>query len=205
MQLRTIKVYGKLRKFLGKSSFKAAVNSPQQAYNFLKANFADVEKHMNDQIYKIKMGDRVVHQEFLNMKGTGDIHIIPVACGAKAVGKAFNWAKNKVKNIVNDAIDFVSDNALTLGAAFFTGGWSLVAQTAALSLASDLLAPQQPTISASSVGDLDPSIRGSYSFSGIQNVSGSGIPIPIIYGLVYSGSIIISSGTDTAQIVESID
>ena len=201
MQLRTIKVYGKLRKFLGKSTFKAAVNSPQQAYNFLKANFANVEKHMNDQIYKIKMGDRVVQQEFLNMKGTGDIHIIPVACGAKKVVK---WAVNKVKNVVNDAINFVADNALSLGLAFATGGWSYVAQAAALSLASDLLAPQQPSISASSVGDLDPSIRGSYSFSGVQNVANSGVPIPIMYGLVYSGSIIVSAGTDTAQIVKKI-
>ncbi len=201
MQVRTIKVYGKLRKFLGKSTFKAAVNSPQQAYNFLKANFANVEKHMNDQIYKIKMGDRVVQQEFLNMKGTGDIHIIPVACGAKKVVK---WAVNKVKNVVNDAINFVADNALSLGLAFATGGWSYVAQAAALSLASDLLAPQQPSISASSVGDLDPSIRGSYSFSGVQNVANSGVPIPIMYGLVYSGSIIVSAGTDTAQIVKKI-
>jgi predicted phage tail protein len=201
MQVRTIKVYGKLRKFLGKSTFKAAVNSPLQAYNFLKANFANVEKHMNDQIYKIKMGDRVIHQEFLNMKGTGDIHIIPVASGAK---KAVKWVTNKVKNVVSDAIDFVADNALSLGLAFATGGWSYVAQTAALSLASDLLAPQQPSISASSVGDLDPSIRGSYSFSGVQNVANSGVPIPIIYGLVYSGSIIVSAGTDTAQIVKKI-
>ena len=201
MQVRTIKVYGKLRKFLGKSTFKAAVNSPQQAYNFLKANFANVEKHMNDQIYKIKMGDRVVQQEFLNMKGTGDIHIIPVACGAKKVVK---WAVNKVKNVVNDAINFVADNALSLGLAFATGGWCYVAQAAALSLASDLLAPQQPSISASSVGYLDPSIRGSYSFSGVQNVANSGVPIPIMYGLVYSGSIIVSAGTDTAQIVKKI-
>ena len=156
---------------------------------------------MNDQIYKIKMGDRVVQQEFLNMKGTGDIHIIPVACGAKKVVK---WAVNKVKNVVNDAINFVADNALSLGLAFATGGWSYVAQAAALSLASDLLAPQQPSISASSVGDLDPSIRGSYSFSGVQNVANSGVPIPIMYGLVYSGSIIVSAGTDTAQIVKKI-
>ena len=205
MQLRTIKVYGKLRKFLGKSTFKAAVNSPQQAYNFLKANFANVEKHMNDQIYKIKMGDRVVHQEFLNMKGTGDIHIIPVACGAKGVGKLIDKGINKLKNIVSDAVDFVSDNALTLGLALFTGGWSYVAQVAAYQLASDLLAPQSPNRNISSVGDIDPAIRGSYTFSGIQNVSSSGVPIPIIYGLVYSGSVIISSGVDTAQIVKSID
>ena len=201
MQIRTIKVYGKLRKFLGKSTFKAAVNSPQQAYNFLKANFTGVEKHMNDQIYKIKMGGRVVNQEFLNMKGTGDIHIIPVACGAK---KAVDWAVNKIKNIVEDAIDFVADNALSLGLAFATGGWSYVAAAAALSLASDLLTPDKPTTSISAVGDLDPSIRGSYSFSGIQNVSSSGIPIPIVYGLVFSGSIIISAGTDSTQIVKKI-
>ena len=202
MQVRTIKVYGKLRKFLGKSSFKAAVNSPQQAYNFLKANFADVEKHMNDQIYKIKMGGRDVHQEFLNMKGTGDIHIIPVASGDK---KAVDWAVNKFKNVVKDGINFVADNALSLGLAFVTGGWSYVAQVAALSIASDILAPQQQNRNISSVGDIDPAIRGSYTFSGIQNVSSSGVPIPIIYGLVYSGSVVISSGTDTAQIVKSID
>ena len=158
MQVRTIKVYGKLRKFLGKSTFKAAVNSPQQAYNFLKANFVNVEKHMNDQIYKIKMGDRVVHQEFLNMKGTGDIHIIPVASGAK---KAVKWVTNKVKNVINDAVDFVADNALTLGLALVTGGWSYVAQVAAYQLASDLLAPQSPNRNISAVGDIDPAIRGS--------------------------------------------
>jgi len=68
----------------------------------------------------------------------------------------------------------------------------------------DFLAPQNPVPNVSSVSDIDPSIRGSYSFSGIQNVSSSGVPIPIIYGAVFSGSIIISSGTDTTQVVKSI-
>ena len=56
MKLRKIKVYGNLRKFLGKTYFEAAVNSPEQAFSFLKANFAGIEKHMNYQIYKINMG-----------------------------------------------------------------------------------------------------------------------------------------------------
>ena len=56
----------------------------------------------------------------------------------------------------------------------------------------------------SNVSDIDPNIRGSYSFTGIQNVSSSGVPIPIIYGLVFSGSIIISSGTDNTQIVKKV-
>ena len=200
MQLRKIKVYGKLRKFLGKTYFEAAVSSPQQAFNFLKANFEGVEKHMNQQIYKVKMNGRVIAQEFISLKGQGEIHIIPVAVGAKFVADIVKGAFNLAK----DAVNFVVDNAIPLVTAFVTGGASLLLTTAALTLASDLLTPDLPTNNISAVGDTDPSIRGSYNFSGVQNVSNSGVPVPIIYGLVYSGSIIISSGTDTAQIVKSL-
>ena len=193
MQLRTIKVYGNLRKFLGKSTFKAAVNSPQQAYSFLKANFVGLEKHMNNQIYQIKMGGRVITQDFISTTGQGDIQIIPVAVGSDFVVDFFE-----------DAFNFVSNNIIPLATAFVTGGASLLLTTAALTLASDLLTPDLPTNNVSSVGDSDPSIRGSYNFNGIQNVSNSGVPVPILYGLVFSGSIIISSGTDSTQVVKSI-
>ena len=193
MQLRTIKVYGNLRKFLGRSTFQAAVNSPQQAYSFLKANFAGIEKHMNNQIYQVKMGGRVITQDFISTTGQGDIQIIPVAVGSDFV---FDFVK--------DAVNFVVSNVIPLATAFITGGTSLLLTTAALTLASDLLTPDLPTNNVSSVGDTDPNIRGSYNFSGIQNVSNSGVPVPIIYGLVFSGSIIISSGTDSTQVVKSI-
>ena len=200
MRLRKIKVYGSLRKFLGKTYFEAAVSSPQQAFNFLKANFEGIEKHMNKQIYKVKMGKRVITQDFLNLKGQGEIHIIPVAVGAKIVGDLFKGGVNLVK----DAVNFVVDNAIPLVTAFVTGGTSALFQYGALALASDLLSPDVPSIANSSVGDTVPSIRGSYSFSGIQNVSNAGVPIPIIYGLVFTGSIIISSGVDTAQVKKSL-
>ena len=193
MQLRTIKVYGNLRKFLGRSTFQAAVNSPQQAYSFLKANFIGLEKHMNNQIYQIKMGGRVITQDFVASSGQGDIQIIPVAVGSDFVVDFFE-----------DAFNFVANNIIPLATAFVTGGASLLLTTAALTLASDLLTPDLPTNNVSSVGDTDPSIRGSYNFNGIQNVSNSGVPIPILYGLVFSGSILISSGTDTAQIRQSL-
>ena len=190
MQLRTIKVYGNLRKFLGRSTFEAAVNSPQQAYSFLKANFAGLEKHMNNQLYQVKMGGRVVTQDFVSTTGQGEIQIIPVAVGS-----------DFVFNFVRDAFNFVAQNFVPFVTAFFTGGTSLLLQTAALTLASDLLTPDIPSTPVSSVGDTDPNIRGSYSFTGIQNVSSSGVPIPILYGYVYSGSILISSGVDNVQLV----
>ena len=82
MQLKKIKVYGKLRQFLGKSYFEAAVKSPQQAMSFLMANFEGLQKHMNDQIYKVKMGGDVITEDLLTITGEGDIQIIPVATGS---------------------------------------------------------------------------------------------------------------------------
>lgn len=201
MQLKKIKVYGKLRQFLGKPYFMAAVKSPQQAMSFLIANFEGVQKHMNDQIYKVKMGGRVITEEYLSMTGQGDIQIIPIAIGsgfvAAVVGAVFGGAAAAVTTVASVAGAVLTSSVVTT--ALTTIGTSLV-----IGGITDLLSPQNPVPDVSSVSDIDPSIRGSYSFSGIQNVSNSGVPIPIIYGLVFSGSIIISSGTDSTQVVKSI-
>jgi predicted phage tail protein len=201
MQLKKIKVYGKLRQFLGKSYFMAAVKSPQQAMSFLIANFEGIQKHMNDQIYKVKMGGRVITEEYLSMSGQGDIQIIPVATGSvlKIVAGAAAIAGGAA----------AAATALTGVAGFLVGsvlatGLNIIGTSMLIGGVTDLLSPQNPIPDVSSVSDIDPSIRGSYSFSGIQNVSSSGVPIPIIYGLVFSGSIIISSGTDSTQVVKSI-
>ena len=199
MKLKKIKVYGKLRKFLGRSYFMAAVKSPQQAMSFLIANFEGIQKHMNDQIYKIKMGGRVITEEYLSMSGQGDIQIIPIANGAKSlfkialgVGAVVLGAGVPILGFNLTAGGALASIATTLGGSLILGGIS------------ELLAPQNPIPDFSSVSEIDPAIRGSYSFSGIQNVSSSGVPIPIIYGSVFSGSIIISSGTDSTQVVKSI-
>ena len=212
MQLKKIKVYGKLREFLGESTFEAAVKTPQQAVNFLRANFAGIDKHMNDQLYKIKIGGNTVDGDLLNMSGQGDIQIIPVAVGAggiiKAIGRAVGGVVNTISSVATTAFNFVANNALSIGASLLTGGVGGLLTTIGSSLILDgvtsLLSPNRPASSVSSVGDTDPNIRGSYNFGGIQNVTSSGVPVPILYGLVYSGSIIVSSGVDTAQIVKEI-
>ena len=199
MNLKKIKVYGKLRQFLGQSYFEAAVKSPQQAFAFLKANFEGVEKHMNNQLYKIKMGGRVVTEEFLTMSGQGDIQIIPVATGAGpgipiiggiiGIGAGAAAAATTLTGAAGFLVGTVLSTALTtIGTSMLIGG------------VTDLISPTQPASNISQVGDLDPSIRGSYSFSGIQNVANAGVPIPIIYGSVFTGSVIISAGSDTAQV-----
>jgi predicted phage tail protein len=42
--------------------------------------------------------------------------------------------------------------------------------------------------------------RKSYSFSGIQNTSRQGVPVPIVYGETLVGSVVISAGIDTVQV-----
>jgi predicted phage tail protein len=42
--------------------------------------------------------------------------------------------------------------------------------------------------------------RKSYSFSGIQNVSRQGVPVPIIYGETVVGSVTISAGINTEEV-----
>lgn len=198
MQLKKIKVYGKLRQFLGKSYFEAAVKSPQQAMNFLMANFEGLQKHMNDQVYRVKMGKNVITEDYLSISGQGDIQIIPIASGSKflipfVVGGGLIAAGAAAAAASSFIIGTLLSTALTtIGTSMIIGGIT------------DLISPQNSPQNISSVSDIDPAIRGSYSFSGIQNVSSSGVPVPIIYGHVFSGSIIISAGTDTAQITKGV-
>jgi predicted phage tail protein len=42
--------------------------------------------------------------------------------------------------------------------------------------------------------------KRSYSFSGVQNVSRQGVPVPVVYGEVLIGSIVISAGITTEKV-----
>ena len=145
------------------------------------------------------MGGRVITEELLSMSGQGDIQIIPVATGSlpAVVGLL-------TSGFATEVAGFLVANTFLTSVTAVAGVFTAVGTSMIIGGITDLLAPQNPIPTTSSVSDIDPAIRGSYSFSGIQNVSSSGVPIPILYGYVYSGSIIISSGTDSTQIVKSI-
>ena len=68
--LRKIKVYGRLARFLGERSFEAEISTPLHAFKFLLANFPEVEKHMMEQSYKIKVGKDEINEtdDILNLQ-----------------------------------------------------------------------------------------------------------------------------------------
>ena len=226
MTLKKIKVYGKLRKFLGESSFEADVNTPSQAIKFLLCNFPEVESHMANQYYKIKMGEQDIPLDLLHLKGEEDIKIIPVASGSlPAVGAIFGGisagaavvasaasAIPVVGGIASAAIGAVGTVAGVVGTVataipsipVIGGIASAVATSVAIDGVTSLITPT-PSVPTSSAADSfsqnDPQMQASnFAFSGIQNVSRSGVALPIIYGERFVGSIIVSNGVDTVQV-----
>ncbi len=142
MQLKKIKVYGKLRQFLGKPYFMAAVKSPQQAMSFLIANFEGIQKHMNDQIYKVKMGGRVITEEYLSMSGEGDIQIIPIATGS--LGAAVSVVTGIFSGAAAAATAVASVAGAILTSSVVTTALTTIGTSMIIGGITDLLSPQNP-------------------------------------------------------------
>lgn len=189
--MRTIRLYGRLAKFLGKRKFVADVANAAEAVRFLLANFPQVEGHMADQHYQVKVGKRELAEDELHHPSseTEDIKIIPVVSGAGAVGRIIAGVAliALAAFVPLGAIGVLSLNTLAFGV-----GASLVLGGVAQMLTP---VPQVPT--GANTED-DP--RKSYSFSGVQNVSRQGVPVPIVYGEVLIGSVVISAGIDIDQV-----
>jgi len=81
-----------------------------------------------------------------------------------------------------------------LGGALILGGISqALTPTPTLASSGTYSGPQGTTNT-----EQDP--QKSYSFSGIQNTSRAGVPLPLAFGEIICGSIVISAGIDTVQI-----
>ena len=205
MLTRKLKVYGLLRKFCGQSYFDVAVKNPQQAINFLKANFPNLEKHMANQMYKVRINGRDIDDMSLNV--AGDIQVIPVVIGE---GRT---ARNIAKFVIGAVIYYYAGSIISaLGVATPLKSFGLFANTlkavgglVAISGVSGLLGGADDYGGPTNFSDTDPNLRASYSFSGINNVATAGTPIPICYGEILTGSIIISSGVDSLQVRRTLN
>ena len=188
--LREIRVYGRLAKFLGRRVFRAEVATAAEAMRFLLVNFPQLERHMIDQHYRVSVGGYDLSLEELHdPAGQQQIKIVPVLAGAGAVGRILAGG-------LLLAIGFFVPGIGALGVKILIGvGASLVLGGVAQLLTP---VPQMPTGANT---DQDP--RKSYSFSGIQQTSRQGVPVPIVYGETLVGSVVISAGIDTVQVTDT--
>ena len=199
--LSKIKLHGKLAKFIGHKEFDVKVNSVAQAVSFLVHNFPEVEAYMNPQYYSVQVGgDFVDMEEIHHPTGKQEINFIPVISGRGNVGKivlggALIAASFGVGGLFAAPMSFGAGGfaAAGLGAkAAFGVGAALV-----LGGVSGMLFPVPDQQQFAS--EEDPRI--SFSFGGVQNTSRAGTPVPIVYGEIITGSVVISAALDTNQVV----
>ena len=208
--LSKIKVYGRLARFLGERTFEAEISTPLHAFKFLLANFPQVEKHMMEQNYCIKVGkDEINETELFNPIGKQEIKIVPVATGSRGLTRVLAGAALIGLTVATGGFGtFAASGGGFAGISFGAGtvgnitlGSSLAAAAGnlgiylALSGAAQMLTPvpQPPGVSE------DPQSQN-FSFSGVQNTSRAGTAIPVIYGEIFAGSLVVSAGVDTVQI-----
>lgn len=191
--LRRIKLYGQLAKFVGHKILHAEVSSAAEAVRFLVANFPELEKHMADQHYRVSVGTHDLSLEELHDPAAQhEITFVPVIAGAGAVGR-------------------ILAGVAMVASAFFTGGatiglFGLAAPIAVSSVlgyvgaslilggVAQLLSPVPQIPEANN----DP--RNTFNFSGVQQTSRQGTPVPVCYGKALVGSVVISAGVDTVQV-----
>jgi predicted phage tail protein len=202
--LRKIKLYGELAEFVGHKEFEVQVDSLQKAVSFLVNNFAGIEKYMNPRYYQVKVGDYAVDEtEISHPIGQEDIHFVPVITGA---GRGFGKILLGAALIGIAFLMPVASGGLSLGAGIKAGSLAkvgfmtkMVAGVGAslvLSGVSDMLFPL-PDVPAYEDSQ-DP--RLSFSFGGTQQTGRAGTPVPLVFGEIFTGSVVISGSIDTEQV-----
>jgi predicted phage tail protein len=174
--LRKIKLYGKLAKFIGHRVLEADVATAAEAVRFLLANWPEVERHMADQHYRVSIGTYDIDLEELHHPA-----------GAAAVGRIIIGVALVAFSLLLPGVGAVIGGALMTKIGLIGGALILTG-------IAELLTPT-PTISQD---EGDP--RKSFSFSGIQNTSRAGVPVPVVYGETLVGSVVISAGIDIVQV-----
>ena len=194
--LRKIKLYGKLAKFIGHRVLEADVATAAEAVRFLLANWPEAEAHMNDQHYRVSIGTYDIDLEELHHPaGAAPISFVPVVAGAGATARIIAGIAIIALSL---GIGAIASAGVVLGglAGIGTVGTIFVGIGVSLVLGgiAELLTPTPTT----STDEGDP--RKSFSFSGIQNVSRAGVPVPVVYGETLVGSVVISAGIDIVQV-----
>ena len=212
--LRKIKLYGELAKEIGHKEFQDInVANVAEAVSFLINNFPELEKHMATRYYKVITNEEEVGADELHDPiGKSDISFVPVISGSGGnfgkvllgvalIGLSFTpmgaglFAGGSGAGLAGGG-GLIGATGLYAAGAYGSAALGLIGAGLVLSGVSGMLfpMPKQPEFSS----EQDPRI--SFSFSGTQQTSRAGTPVPIVYGEIFTGSVVISGGIDTEQV-----
>mgnify|MGYP003109745412 FL=1 len=202
--LSKVKVYGHLAEHLGQSTFEALIRTPAEAVRFLICNFPELRGLMRDGYYKVAVGRHDLQladspEQLHYPVGSSEVvSIIPVVTGAGGDRRGFGSILLGAA-LIGTAI---FTGGATLGLTGFTAagtglGFTAAAAAGNIGLAlvlggtASLLSPTPELPGLDGDPRNDPN---NFSFSGVQNTSREGVPVPVAYGEVIVGSVVISAG-----------
>ena len=156
---------------------------------------------MTPKLYQVRIGNYEISEDEIDYPiGQQDIHIVPVISGA---GRGFG--RFLLGGLLIGASFFFPGAGLFgttsfLGAAAGTGlgtaigtGLSYIGAGLILSGVSEMLYPTQ-------TAQFEDSPQISFNFAGTQNTARAGTPVPIVYGEIFTGSVVISGDVDTVAV-----
>ena len=201
--LTKLKLYGDLGKFIGHKEFDIHANTVAKAVSFLINNFPQAEAYMNNRNYAVLVNNVEIDEtELHDLSGTQEIKFIPVISGAgRGFGKILTGAALIGIGMASGGITFSSffnPAAVPFAPGFASAGLltkATIAVGGALALqgVNEMLFPLPDN-------DMEGDPRISFSFTGLQNTSRAGTPVPICYGEILTGSVVISADITTDEV-----
>jgi predicted phage tail protein len=188
--MRVLNLHGVLAEKVGQDRFLLHIETAAEAVRFLIANFPELEVLIASHSWRVRSGCGELGEDDLHnpVGSTGEIDLIPIIRGEGTTGKIIAGSLLIAASffIPGAAIAGISITSLMFGM-----GVSL-----AISGVTQLLSPQQPTPAK----ERNPQEVRSFSISGVQNTSRQGTAVPVVFGEMIIGGIVISAGITTADL-----
>nr|DAO77902.1 MAG TPA: tail assembly protein [Bacteriophage sp.] len=182
-----VRFYGSLKQF--GTEFRLDCKTPAEVVQALTSQIPKLRQFIQKGLFTVRVGREYLDNRHLeqglnqHLKDDATVHFTPVLKGSKKAG-LFQTIVGAVMVVVGAFTSWAG------GAALIAGGIGLMAGGVAQMLT------KMPSMSTGK----DAERKQSTSFSNLSNMAAQGRPMPIAYGRIRVGSLIISQGVETMDI-----
>lgn len=182
-----VRFYGSLKQFGTK--FRLDCKTPAEVVQALTSQIPKLRQFIQQGLFTVRVGREYLDNRYLeqglnqHLKDDSTVHFTPVLKGSKKAG-LFQTIVGAVMVVVGAFTSWAG------GAALIAGGIGLIAGGVAQMLT------KMPSMSTGK----DAERKQSTSFSNLSNMAAQGRPMPLAYGRIRVGSLIISQGVETMDI-----
>lgn len=182
-----VRFYGSLKQF--GTEFRLDCKTPAEVVQALTSQIPKLRQFIQQGLFTVRVGREYLDNRYLehglnqHLKDDATVHFTPVLKGSKKAG-LFQTIVGAVMVVVGAFTSWAG------GAALIAGGIGLMAGGVAQMLT------KMPSMSTGK----DVEKKQSTSFSNLSNMAAQGRPMPLAYGRIRVGSLIISQGVETMDI-----